>query len=161
GCPCGRSCARSTMTARPRSPVLPGDSPMRAVLFVLAAGLASPALVSRAADPPKEWTFTGQTEGTDPLIVTFEVSEIAFLQLRRAGVTALEKVGVALGLAGEKGYPHFAKLLPLGAAVDPNTAAVRFRATMPNPKGLLMPGMSARIRLTLPAKSGRRSDLPA
>jgi multidrug efflux pump subunit AcrA (membrane-fusion protein) len=46
------------------------------------------------------------------------------------------------------GNPHAAKLDLIEPEVDPKTATVRFRATLANPKGILSPGMSARVRLT-------------
>jgi multidrug efflux system membrane fusion protein len=89
---------------------------------------------------------------TEPLYVTFNVPEAVVLQLRRDGVSEPGKLGVAVGLAGEQGYPHAAKMEVIEAVVDPKTGSVRFRATVPNPKGLFSPGMSARIRLTPPPK---------
>jgi multidrug efflux pump subunit AcrA (membrane-fusion protein) len=55
---------------------------------------------------------------------------------------------VAVGFTGEEGHPHEAKLDLIAPEVDPRTGTVRFRATVANPKGLLLPGMSARVRLT-------------
>src|SRR5207244_5883151 len=47
---------------KPVPPVLPGESPMRAAMFVLAAGLAFLAAGTRADDPPKGREFTGRTQ---------------------------------------------------------------------------------------------------
>jgi multidrug efflux system membrane fusion protein len=87
----------------------------------------------------------------DPLYVSFNVSEAILLQLRRDGAEP-GKLGVAVGFAGEEGYPHEAKMYTIGHEVDPQTGSVRFRSTIPNPKGLFSPGMSARVRLTPPPK---------
>src|SRR5262245_10135112 len=74
----------------PDSPTLPGDSPMRAAMFVLVAGLALPSAGARADDPPKGWEFVGRTEA-----VTVEV---------RAQVTGhLTRVAVREGAAVAKG----------------------------------------------------------
>ena len=89
---------------------------------------------------------------TDPLYVTFNVPEAILLQLRRDGLSEPGKLGVAVGFAIDEGYPHAAKLDLIEPEVDPKTGTVRFRATVPNPKGLLLPGMSARVRLTPPPK---------
>lgn len=85
---------------------------------------------------------------TDPLDVFFDVPEAILLQLRRDGLADPDKLDVAVGFANDKGYPHAAKLEPIAPEIDPTTEAARFRATVPNPKGLLWPGMSARVRLT-------------
>jgi len=85
---------------------------------------------------------------TSPLRVTFKVPESTLLQLRRDGLAEPGKLEVAFGFALDKGYPHVGKLDLIEPEVDPKSGAVRFRATVPNPKGLLSPGMSARVRLT-------------
>jgi RND family efflux transporter MFP subunit len=89
---------------------------------------------------------------TDPLYVTFSVPEAILLRLRRDGLSEPGKLDVAVGFAIDEGYPRAAKLDRIEPEVDPKTGAVRFRATVPNPKGLLSPGMSARVRLTPPPK---------
>ena len=35
----------------------------------------------------------------------------------------------------------------MGTRFDPNTGTLRFRAVVPNPDGILLPGLSARVRL--------------
>jgi RND family efflux transporter MFP subunit len=89
---------------------------------------------------------------TGPLEVTFNVPEAILLQLRRDGLSEPGKLDVAVGFALDEGYPHAAKLDLIEPEVDPKTGTVRFQATVPNPKGLLSPGMSARVRLTPPSK---------
>lgn len=85
---------------------------------------------------------------TEPLYVTFGVPEAIVLQLRRDGLSELSMLGVAVGFANDKGFPHVAELNLIDPEVDSRTGTVRFRATVPNPKGLLSPGMSARVQLT-------------
>ncbi len=89
---------------------------------------------------------------TDPLYISFNVPEAIVLRLRRDALAAPGKLGVAVGFADEEGYPHPAKLDLIAPNADPATGTVRFRATVQNPKGLLSPGMSARVRLTPPPK---------
>lgn len=45
-------------------------------------------------------------------------------------------------------YPHSGKLLFRNATVSPSTGTVSFRASFPNPDGLLMPGMYVRAVVT-------------
>lgn len=85
---------------------------------------------------------------TDPLYVMFNVPEAILLQLRRDGLSEPGKLSVAVGLAIDEGFPRAAKLDLIGLEVDPKTASAPFRATVENPKGLLSPGMSLRVRLT-------------
>lgn len=85
---------------------------------------------------------------TDHLQVSFKVPENLLFRLRRDGLAELGKLDVAVGFAGEEGYPHAAKLDLIEPEADPNTATVPFRATLANPNGLISPGMSARIRLS-------------
>jgi RND family efflux transporter MFP subunit len=89
---------------------------------------------------------------TDPLHVVFNVPEAVLLQLRREGKAAPDKLTVAVGFSGEEGHPHEAKLDHIGTEINLNTGSARFQATLPNPKGLFSPGMSARVQLTTAAK---------
>jgi RND family efflux transporter MFP subunit len=86
----------------------------------------------------------------DRLQVAFNVPEGVLLQLRRDGLE--EKLLVAVGFSGEQGFPHEAKLDGVASEVDPRTGSARFRAAVANPKGVYLPGMSARVRLTAATK---------
>ena len=83
----------------------------------------------------------------DPLYVSFNVPESTLLQLRRDKLANPDKLAVKVGFTGEEGHPHVAKLDLIEPEVDPKTGTVRLRATLPNPQGLLLPGLSPRIRL--------------
>lgn len=89
---------------------------------------------------------------TDPMYVTFNVPEALLVRLRRDGLTDPGKLDVAVGFALDEGFPHAAKLDRIAPEVDPVTGAARFRVVVPNPKGLLSPGMSAHLRLTPSSK---------
>ena len=109
--------------------------------------------VSRIQATEGRFVTAGQTPllrvvAAGPLHVTFSVPEAILLGLRRDGLCEPGKLGVAVGFALDEGCPHAAKLDLIEPEVDPKTGAARFRATVPNPKGLLSPGMSARVRLT-------------
>jgi multidrug efflux system membrane fusion protein len=90
-----------------------------------------------------------------PLHVTFNVPEAILLQLSRDGLAEPGKLGVAVGFALDEGYPHPAKLDLIGPEADPKMGTVEFRATVSNPKGYLLSGLSARVRLTPPSKEGK------
>jgi RND family efflux transporter MFP subunit len=80
-----------------------------------------------------------------PLYVYFDMDERTFLRLRRERAKGL---AVAMGLASDRGFPHRAKVDYLANRVDPKTGTLRLRATLPNPKAQLVPGLFARVRLT-------------
>jgi len=54
---------------------------------------------------------------------------------------------VLIELSDEKGFPHKCKVESADSRLDPKTGTARWRALLPNPDGVLMPGMSARVRL--------------
>lgn len=55
---------------------------------------------------------------------------------------------VQLQLADGSEYPHPGTIETISGSVDPNSGTVRFRATFPNPEGLLRNGSSGTIRLS-------------
>ena len=60
------------------------------------------------------------------------------------------KLAVAFGLADEDGFPHAGALSAVDPAVNPQTGTIQFRASCPNPDGLVIPGMFVRVRLAIP-----------
>jgi membrane fusion protein, multidrug efflux system len=86
----------------------------------------------------------------------FNVSELDLLFLKRMyplprnpEPTAVVKIPVFLGLADEEGFPHEGRLDFTDTVINPSTGTIQFRAIFPNPNGLLLPGMFARIRVPL------------
>ena len=108
-----------------------------------------------------EGALVGQGEATplaviqqiDPVYVNFTQSATDAFQLRRAmddgqlksaGTQAAE-VRVVLDDGSEYNTPG--KLLFSDLSVDANTGQVTLRAEIPNPRGLLLPGLYVRIRM--------------
>jgi RND family efflux transporter MFP subunit len=87
----------------------------------------------------------------DPLYVYFDIDERTLLHLRRAVPAggAAAKILVAIGLAGEEGFPHRAAVDFVNNSVDADTGTIRLRAVLPNPRGLIDPGMFVRVRLAI------------
>ena len=87
----------------------------------------------------------------NPIAVVFDVDERTTLAIRRAVLDG-GKVSVEVGLGDEEGYPHKGDVDVKGLVVDPKTSTVRFRASLDNPKGLILHGQFARVKLTVQPK---------
>ncbi len=95
---------------------------------------------------------------TDPACVTFDVPENISLRFNRLRSERREGKGeawvglpVAVSLADETDYPHRGKVDSIEIGIDKATGAARWRALIPNPDGLLLPGMSVRVRMVTSA----------
>ncbi|MGE5452804.1 MAG: efflux RND transporter periplasmic adaptor subunit [Acidobacteriota bacterium] len=108
-----------------------------------------------------EGALVGQGEATqlaviqqiDTLYVNFTQSANEVLKLQRALESgAIKKAGkhaaaVRVVLDDGTEYPVQGKLLFSDLGVDPTSGQVSLRAELPNPQGLLLPGMYVRVRL--------------
>ena len=101
--------------------------------------------------------FTGTIEAAKPaelrsqVYVSFDVDERTVLRLARMGYGKADRalsLPISCGLTDDQGFPHPAKLDFISPSIDPATGTARWRAVLPNPDGILMPGMFARVRLT-------------
>jgi RND family efflux transporter MFP subunit len=88
---------------------------------------------------------------TDPIHVAFDVPETTILKLRRDGLGDVTRLKAEVALGDETTFPHAATIDYIDPLFDPATGAVRVRGVLENQKGLVSPGMSVRIRLTVPA----------
>lgn len=104
------------------------------------------ALVSQA-----EATQLALVQQVDPLYVNFTQSATESLRLRRAiesGELKSSTAGqVRLLLDDGSEYPLPGKLLFTDVTVDPNSGQVMLRAEIPNPKGVLLPGLYVKVRV--------------
>lgn len=108
-----------------------------------------------------EGALVGQGEATqlatiqqvNPLYVNFTQPVSDVMRLRRAlEAGQLKKAGagaaaVRVVLDDGTEYPLQGKLLFADLSVDPTSGQVALRAELPNPKGMLMPGMYVRVRI--------------
>lgn len=89
----------------------------------------------------------------DPLVVDVVQSSGELLRLKRELASgALQRSGVdeapiKLVLEDGSAYPHLGRLQFSGVTVNRSTGAVTLRALVPNPNGVLMPGMYVRALL--------------
>lgn len=93
---------------------------------------------------------------TDPLYAYFDIDEATYLKAIRQ--TRPEKddktsgLPVSVGLATDQGFPYQGTLDFVGNQIDRSTGTVRARAVIPNPDGMLAPGLFAHIRLATGAE---------
>jgi membrane fusion protein (multidrug efflux system) len=103
------------------------------------------ALVSQA-----EATQLATVQQVDPLYVNFTQSATEALRLRRAiesgelKSSTAGRVRVLLDDGSE--YPLPGKLLFADVTVDPSSGQLLLRAEVPNPKGVLLPGLYVKVR---------------
>ncbi len=103
-----------------------------------------------------EKTLLTTVVNDESVYVYFNVSELDLLPLIRktisedAGPAPDEKpTPVFVGLADEQGYTHEGRLDFADTRVDASTGTIQVRAVLPNPKGLLFPGMFVRVRVPI------------
>ena len=89
----------------------------------------------------------------DPIHARIEADEstvLSYLRLNAAGKRQSARdyeAPVQLGLADEDDFPHAGVIDFVDNRFDAGTATMRARARIPNPDGLLLPGMFARVRI--------------
>jgi multidrug efflux system membrane fusion protein len=90
----------------------------------------------------------------DPVYVDFEVNEDTYLHLLSTGpdgAPVLRDAPVAVGLADSgDDYPLQAHLSAVDNRFGDQSGSLRMRATLANPNGALLPGLFARVALTVP-----------
>ena len=109
-----------------------------------------------------EGALVGQGEATplaliqqiDPVYVNFTQSANDVMKLRRAmadgqfkRVSGADAASVRVVLEDGSEYPLPGKLLFSDLTVDPTSGQITLRAELPNPKGVLLPGLYVRVRI--------------
>jgi membrane fusion protein (multidrug efflux system) len=109
-----------------------------------------------------EGALVGQGEATqlalvqqiDPIYVNFTQSTAEVLRLRKAvesgkfkRTAVADPAGVRVVLEDGTEYARAGKLLFADLTVDPTSGQIMLRAELPNPDGVLLPGMYVRVRL--------------
>lgn len=92
---------------------------------------------------------------SDPIKVRFSLDEQTVLRIREAmrqrGLTlaGLVSIPVEIGLDTDAGYPHIGQLDYVAPELDMASGTLSVRAAVPNPQGVLLPGLFVRVRLPL------------
>lgn len=112
------------------------------------AGRASRANITTGNLVSEQSVLTSIT-GMARVYAYFEGSEQTFLHLKalKAGQMAPR---VQMGLANEPAYPHVGQLDFIDNHLNPQTGAIRLRASFDNAKGQFTPGLAARLRMQSP-----------
>lgn len=104
-----------------------------------------------------EETVLAEINKIDPIYVYFTISERDLLRVREIRAKELQtnpagqpRQPVWIGLANEEGFPHEALLDYTDIQVDNTTGTLQLRATLPNPKFSIIPGLFVRIRAEEP-----------
>ena len=84
--------------------------------------------------------------GVDKIYAYFDGSELTFLRLKAAN-KGNKAPKVRLGLANEQGYPHAGQVDFVDNRLNPQTGAIRLRASFDNSNGQFTPGLSAKLRM--------------
>ncbi|MDH5538186.1 MAG: efflux RND transporter periplasmic adaptor subunit, partial [Rhizobacter sp.] len=119
------------------------------------AGRIGRALVTEGALVGQgEATQLALVQQTDPMYLNFTQSTIDVLRLRKAleggkfkRASGADAASVQVVLEDGSTYEQTGKLLFTDLNVDPSSGQISLRAEVPNPKGLLLPGMYVRVRL--------------
>jgi RND family efflux transporter MFP subunit len=104
-----------------------------------------------AADAPGNEVLV-TVSATDPIYVRFQVDEKAQLRLRRLYEERKgegKNLTIGVRIAHEDGNPRQATIDFIDTQVDPATGTLQVRAVLANPKGELLPGQAARVRVPL------------
>ncbi|HWH72995.1 MAG TPA: efflux RND transporter periplasmic adaptor subunit [Methylibium sp.] len=82
--------------------------------------------------------------GTEKIYAYFDGSEQTYLRVRATGAKAPT---VAMGLADEAGHPHEGRIDFVDNRLNPQTGAIRLRATFDNASGRFTPGLAVRLTM--------------
>ena len=94
-------------------------------------------------------------EQIDPAYVYFSINERDLLRVRTAVQAHTKKLGeapavpVQVALQTDEGYPYVGTLDFAGSGLDTGSGTLQLRASVPNAKYALLPGLFARLRIAL------------
>ncbi|WP_326407005.1 efflux RND transporter periplasmic adaptor subunit [Methylibium sp.] len=124
------------------------------------AGRASRANVTAGNLVSEQVTLT-TIAGVAKVYAYFDSSEQTFLRIKATGDGSTDKAApkVRMGLATDAGFPHEGTLDFIDNRLNPQTGAIRMRASFDNAKGLFTPGLA--IKLTMPTSATYSATLVA
>ena len=118
----------------------------------------SPMTGKLSVDDVAMGTFVTQGQTTlvtigspDPIFARFSISEadyLKFVNSARATTPGRSAIDVTLTLSDGKEYPYKGQIVETDREMANNTGSLAIKALFPNPNGLLLPGMFARLKLS-------------
>ena len=115
------------------------------------SGQVSERLVDPGNSVTADQTILTRIVSTNPLHFAFEGSESLLLKYQRQNHGSRSGTAVRIRLQDETNYIHAGRLDYVDAVVNTGSGTVRARAVVPNPTGLLKPGMFGHMRLAASA----------
>jgi RND family efflux transporter MFP subunit len=99
-----------------------------------------------------EATLLADVDQIDPLYVYFTINEHDLLDVTKdikasMGSVIRKHIPLDLGLANETGYPHLGYLDFASISLNATTGTLTLRGVFPNPQGVMLPGMFAKLRV--------------
>jgi RND family efflux transporter MFP subunit len=99
-----------------------------------------------------EATLLADVDQIDPLYVYFTINERDLLDVTKDTKESVDAVirkdiPLYLGLANEEGYPHTGYLDFASISLNATTGTLTLRGVFPNPKGMMLPGLFAKLRV--------------
>jgi RND family efflux transporter MFP subunit len=99
-----------------------------------------------------EATLLADVDQIDPLYVYFTINERDLLDITKdtkesVDVVIRKDIPLYLGLANEEGYPHKGYLDFASISLNATTGTLTLRGVFPNPQGMMLPGLFARLRV--------------
>ena len=89
---------------------------------------------------------------SDPIYAQFSVSEtefMKFMNIQQVQQSAAPgPIDVSLTLSDGSMYPYLGDIVETDRALTQNTGSLTIKAIFPNPEGMLLPGMFARVKLS-------------
>lgn len=87
---------------------------------------------------------------SDPIYVQFSISEAEYLKFMTIQAMQADHnpIGVTITLTDGREYPYQGQIVESDREMANNTGSLTMKAIFPNPSGLLLPGMFARVKLT-------------
>jgi RND family efflux transporter MFP subunit len=101
-----------------------------------------------------ENTVLADINQIDPIYVYFNISDLDLARLMgeahwTPGQAGTKAWPVSVGLPDEKGYPHPGRLDFASISLTPTTGTLLMRGIFSNPDGKILPGLYARVRVTV------------
>ncbi len=108
------------------------------------SGRASRANIT-AGNLVNEQSVLTSIAGVSRMYAYFDGSESTFLRLRADRTAGGQGQKVKMGLVNETGYPHEGRIDFVDNRLNPQTGAIRLRASFDNASGQFTPGLAARL----------------